>query len=88
MALSYRARKRLALLILLVGLPAYVIVALIVVNWADDRWGRLPIWAEVAVYVTLGFLWALPFRGIFRGIGQADPDAPDAEKAGRDDPPS
>lgn len=80
MTLTYRARKRLALLILVVGMPAYVVVAVTVLNWADARWGRLPIWAEIAVYVGLGFLWALPFRRIFRGIGQPDPDAP-MEKA-------
>ena len=41
--------------------------------WMIDR---QPIWIEVAVYVGLGFLWALPFRKVFRGVGQADPDAP------------
>ena len=80
MALGYRARKRLALLILLVGMPLYVAAAVFVVTWADDTWGRLPFWAEVAVYVGLGLLWALPFRAVFRGIGQADP-------AGDDDGP-
>ena len=76
MALAYKTRKRLALLILVVGLPLYVVAAVTLANWADARWGRLPIWAEVAVYLGLGFLWALPLRGIFRGIGQPDPDAP------------
>ncbi|MCB6178856.1 DUF2842 domain-containing protein [Rhodobacter sp. Har01] len=75
MALSYRTRKRLALLILVVGMPLYVVAAVTLVNWADARWGRLPIWAEVAVYLTLGLLWALPFRSVFRGVGQADPQA-------------
>ncbi|GAB1362289.1 DUF2842 domain-containing protein [Rhodobacter sp.] len=87
MALSYKTRKRLALLILLVGMPVYIIVAVTVVNWADARFGRLPIWAEFLVYVGLGMLWILPFRSIFRGIGRADPDAPDSEKAGPQDPP-
>ena len=87
MALSYKTRKRLALLILLVGMPVYIIIAVTVVNWADARFGRLPIWAEFMVYVGLGILWILPFRSIFRGIGQADPDAPDSEKAGPPDPP-
>lgn len=70
MALAYKTRKRLALLILLVGLPAYVVVAVTVVNWLD----RPPIWAEFLVYVGLGFLWALPFKAVFKGIGQPDPD--------------
>jgi hypothetical protein len=36
---------------------------------------------ELAVWVTLGIVWALPLKAIFKGVGQADPDAP---KAGRD----
>ena len=85
MALSYKTRKRLALLILLVGVPLYIIAAVSLVNWADARWGRLPIWGEFAVYVGLGILWILPFRGIFRGIGQPDPDdkRPESERADR-----
>jgi hypothetical protein len=75
MALSYKARKRLALLVLLVGMPLYIILAVNLVGWADARWGRLPFWAELLVYVGLGILWALPFRRLFRGIGQDDPKA-------------
>ncbi|MDI3335246.1 DUF2842 domain-containing protein [Defluviimonas aestuarii] len=72
--LSYRARRRLALLILLVGLPAYLVVAITAVNWMDATWGRQPIWAEALIYVVLGFLWILPFRAVFRGIGKPNPD--------------
>ncbi|MBD3764069.1 MAG: DUF2842 domain-containing protein [Rhodobacterales bacterium] len=71
MALSYRTRKRLSLLILMVGMPAYVVAAVTVVNLLP----RPSIWLELAVYAGLGFLWALPFRAIFRGVAQADPDA-------------
>ncbi|MDZ4094511.1 MAG: DUF2842 domain-containing protein [Paracoccaceae bacterium] len=71
MALSYRARRRLSLLILLVGLPLYIVVAVSVVNALD----RPPFWAEIVVYVVLGFLWMVPFRFVFRGIGQPDPQA-------------
>ena len=70
MALSYKARRRWALVILLVGLPLYVVAAVNVV----DLFERPSFLVELAVYVALGFLWALPFRFIFRGIGQADPD--------------
>lgn len=73
--LSYRARRRLSLLILLVGLPVYIVVAVTLANWLGARFGRLPIWAEVALYVALGFLWVLPFRSVFRGVGKEDPDA-------------
>ena len=71
MALSYKARRRWSLVILLIGLPAYVVVAVTVMNWLD----RPPFWVELAVYVILGILWALPFRFVFRGIGQVDPEA-------------
>ena len=70
MALSYRARRRLSLLILLVGMPLYIVAAVTVVNLFD----RPPFWLEIGVYVALGFLWAIPFRAVFRGIGQTDPD--------------
>ncbi|ESW61620.1 MAG: hypothetical protein Q27BPR15_05405 [Rhodobacter sp. CACIA14H1] len=72
MALTYKTRRRLSLLILLVGLPLYIIVAVNVVGLFD----RPPIWLELLVYVGLGILWALPFKAVFKGIGQADPEAP------------
>jgi uncharacterized protein (DUF983 family) len=71
MALSYKARRRWSLVILLVGLPAYIVACVTVMNWLD----RPPFWVELAVYLILGILWALPFRFVFRGIGRADPDA-------------
>ena len=71
MALSYKARKRWSLVILLVGLPAYVVACVTVINMLD----RPPIWLEFVVYVVLGILWALPFKFVFKGVGQPDPDA-------------
>ncbi|APX89323.1 hypothetical protein BV394_06000 [Brevirhabdus pacifica] len=71
MALGYKARRRLALLILLLGLPAYVVVAVTVLSLLD----RPPLWLELLVYVVLGIVWALPFRAVFRGIGKPPPDA-------------
>ena len=72
MRLGYRTRRRLALFLLLVWLPLYVVVAVTVMNWLD----RPAIWLEVAIYAALGILWALPFRFVFRGIGRPDPDNP------------
>ena len=69
MALSFKARRRWSLVILLVGLPIYIIVALNVVALFD----RPSILVELAIYVGLGIVWALPFKAVFRGIGQADP---------------
>ena len=71
MALSYKGRKRWALVILLVGLPVYVIAAVNLV----EMFGRPSILLELLIYVGLGVLWALPFKFIFKGVGQADPDA-------------
>lgn len=76
---SYAARRRLSLVILLVGLPLYIVAAVTLTNWLDARYGRQPIWIEVPIYVVLAFLWALPFRSVFRGIGQADPAAKNDE---------
>ncbi len=73
MALSYKARRRWALFILVIALPVYIVVSVTIVNALD----RPPLWLELAIYVGLGILWAFPFRKIFRGIGQADPDAQD-----------
>lgn len=73
MALSYKTRRRLSMLILLVGLPVYIAASLYVVSLFD----RPSIWVELAVYIGLGFLWALPFKAVFKGVGQADPGAKD-----------
>ena len=70
MALSHKAKKRWALFILVVGLPAYIVVAVTIVNLFD----RPPIWLEFAIYVGLGILWAVPLKRVFLGVGQADPE--------------
>jgi len=70
MALSYKARRRWSLVILLVGLPVYIVSAVTIMNWLD----RPPLWLELLIYVALGVIWALPFKMVFRGIGQTDPD--------------
>jgi hypothetical protein len=72
MRLSYKTRKRLAILILLVGLPLYIVVAVNVV----ELFGRPGLLAELLIWVALGIVWALPLKAVFRGIGQPDPDAP------------
>lgn len=73
MALSWKARRRWSLAILCLGLPAYIVVAVTVAGWLD----RPPVWLEFLVYVGLGFLWAIPFRFVFRGIGKEDPERSD-----------
>jgi hypothetical protein len=72
MALSYKTRRRLSLVILLVLLPAYIVTAITILNWLE----RPPFLVELLVYIALGIVWALPLKAIFKGIGQPDPDAP------------
>ncbi|MCK0142336.1 DUF2842 domain-containing protein [Aliiroseovarius sp. F20344] len=74
MALGYKARKRLAILVLVVGLPLYIIAAV----WVVSLFNRPPIWAEFLVYAVLGFLWMLPLKKVFLGVGKADPDEDEA----------
>lgn len=71
MALSYKTRKRLSLLILVVGVPLYIMAAVSLVALFD----RPSFLVELSVYVGLGIVWAFPLKFIFKGIGQPDPDA-------------
>jgi predicted membrane channel-forming protein YqfA (hemolysin III family) len=81
MALSWKARRRLSILILLLAVPAYVVVAVNVLALFD----RPPFWVELAVYVILGLVWVLPLKGIFRGVGRPEPQEPNRPDAGGDD---
>jgi predicted membrane protein len=76
MALSYKARRRLSLLILIVGLPIYIMVAITILNLL----GRPHILIEILVYIVLGVAWIFPFKSVFKGIGQADPDKQTEDK--------
>ncbi|EEW59753.1 Glutamate synthase [NADPH] large chain [Tritonibacter mobilis] len=69
--LSYRARRIWALVILLVGMPLYIVLAVTIMNLLD----RPPIWLELLVYIALGVVWVLPFKFVFKGVGKEDPDA-------------
>ncbi len=70
MAMGHRARRRWSLAILLIGLPVWIVLASSAMTWL----GRPPILVELLVYLALGVIWALPFRGVFRGVGQPPPD--------------
>ena len=72
MPLSYAARRRWSLVILLIGLPAYIVAVTSLIAVLPD----LPGWITFLVYVFFGFAWMLPLKFVFLGIGQADPDAP------------
>ncbi|MDP0927543.1 MULTISPECIES: DUF2842 domain-containing protein [Paracoccus] len=68
--MDLKTRKRLSILVLVLGLPAYIIVAVTLTNWMDATWGRQPIWIELLVYVLLGIIWIMPFKRLFTGIGR------------------
>ena len=68
--LGYKARRRWSLVLLLVGLPIYIVAVVSIITWLD----RSPIWLELPIYVALGILWVLPFKFVFRGVGKENPD--------------
>lgn len=74
MALSYKARRRWSLFVLLIGLPVYIIMAVWVMSFFQTR---PHIVIEVLIYLGLGVLWVFPLKAVFMGVGQVDPDAQD-----------
>lgn len=75
MALSYKARRRWSLVVLLVAMPLYIVVVVNVLAFFEPPSFLL----QLLIYVVLGVIWIVPLKPIFKGVGQADPDAdPDA----------
>lgn len=71
MALSYKARKRWALVTLVIGMPVYVVAVVSLLSLLDQP----PFLLQLALYIALGIVWIMPLKALFRGIGQPDPDA-------------
>lgn len=71
MALSYKARRRWSLVILLLGLPTYIAMAWFLMSLFD----RPSVLIEIMIYIGLGIVWVIPCKSVFMGVGQADPDA-------------
>ena len=77
-----KARRRRVLLmavILLLGLPLYLIVASTIIGYltaptpgVDGGSPEKPLhWLmELAIYIVLGVVWALPLKGLVRGVGR------------------
>jgi len=85
--MTLKTRKRLALFILVIALPAYIVAAVSLVGLFD----RPHILLELGIYLGLGLLWAFPLRKIFLGVARAEPEAdrPSRPPGGRDGgPPS
>ena len=70
--MSYRARRFWSIIVLVVGLPLYIIVAVNVVEMFE----RPSFLVELLIFVALGIIWMLPLRFVFLGVGRADPNAP------------
>lgn len=68
--MTYKNRKRLALFVLVIGLPAYIVIAVTIMSQAN----RFPLVLEFLTYVVLGIGWVFPLKWVFTGIGQPDPD--------------
>lgn len=75
MALSYKNRRRLSLVVLIFGLPIYIAAAWFIMSLFE----RPSVLVEFMIYAALGILWAIPLKSVFIGVGQADPDAGDEQ---------
>lgn len=74
MKLSYKTRRRLSVVVLLVWLPAYIIMVLpLLLRVPAD----MNIILKTVIFVVAAFIWVLPFKFVFLGVGRADPDAPE-----------
>jgi len=72
MALSYKSRRRWALIILVIGLPIYILLAIAIMSRTV---GQFPLLIELLIYIALGIGWTFPLKFVFMGVGQPDPDA-------------
>ncbi|MDG2473795.1 MAG: DUF2842 domain-containing protein [Paracoccaceae bacterium] len=70
MKINYKTRRKLSLLILLVGIPCYAAFVVTLMEFLVN----LPTFVELLIYVFFGIVWVFPVKFVFRGIGQSDPD--------------
>ena len=63
---SYRLKRFLAIIVLLLWLPFYIVLVLNILASFE----RPSLVVELLVYVIAGVLWALPFKALFKGVGQ------------------
>ena len=67
---SYKLKRFLAILVLLLWLPFYIVLVLNILALFE----RPSLIVELLVYVIAGIFWALPFKALFKGIGQQTKD--------------
>ena len=63
---SYKLKRLFAIFVLLLWLPIYIVLVLNILALFE----RPSLIIELLVYVIFGVFWALPFKGLFKGIGQ------------------
>ena len=68
--MSYKLKRRLSLLVLVVGLPVYIILIVNLIASFD----RQNFIVELFIYLLSGIVWAFPLKSVFRGVGQAEED--------------
>ncbi|MCY4463152.1 MAG: DUF2842 domain-containing protein [Albidovulum sp.] len=66
--MSKKARRRWTLFLLCVIGPVYIVAAVNLVDLIE----RPHVLVELGIYASLGILWILPFRSLFRGISSKD----------------
>ena len=66
--MSHKLKRRLSLLILVVGLPVYIILIVNLISSFD----RPNFVVELLIYLLSGVVWAFPLKSVFRGVGQAE----------------
>ncbi|GHA54917.1 hypothetical protein GCM10008927_20930 [Amylibacter ulvae] len=71
--MSYKTRRRWSLFVLLIGLPAYIIICVTIMNLLP----RLHPLLELLIYVVMGVAWAFPIKAVFMGVGKEDPENTD-----------
>ena len=68
--MSYKLKRRLSLLVLVVGLPVYIVLIVNLIASFD----RPNFIVELFIYLLSGIVWAFPLKSVFRGVGQAEED--------------
>ena len=70
-SLTYKLRRKLTVIYLLVILPIYIgLVVSFMISFSD----RLPFLPELLLYIFFGLIWILPMKIIAKGVGKEDPD--------------
>ena len=69
--MSYKLKRRLSLLILVFGLPLYIVLIVNLISSFD----RPSFLVELLIYLLSGVVWAFPLKSVFRGVGQAEDES-------------